>query len=73
MSLDGNSDAARVPTLVVAWSAGSPARLRAGATGWSMVAVEEEDDGVSGETEPWARHGVARALDLLRKRAVSAR
>jgi site-specific DNA recombinase len=41
----------------------------AGATGWNVVAVEE-DDGVSGEIEPWARPGMARALDLVRKRAV---
>ena len=39
------------------------------AAGWSVVAVEE-DDGVSGEIEPWARPGMARALDRVRKRAV---
>jgi site-specific DNA recombinase len=37
--------------------------------GWTVVAIEE-DNGVSGEVEPWARPGMSRVLELVRGRAI---
>lgn len=37
--------------------------------GWETVAVEE-DNGVSGEVEPWARPAMSRVLEMVRSQAV---